>query len=240
MNDVCAAAIALPAGTFTLSGSTCYAANDRNPFPADSTVSSCVPDDASGGDVFYSITAKPGDTLSVAATANTTYRPLLYLLDSCDSLTAACVAGEGDADSDEAPRFQYVFASGGTYYLVVDAIPDECGDFELAVSWRGPVTAVGENGLPARLHLAAVPNPSRGSVHFSGTAPESGPTEATLSVVDLSGRLLFRRHVAVSGGRFEVTWDGRLESGVRLPSGVYHARLDAGGQSATTQVIILE
>ena len=39
--------------------------------------------------------------------------------------------------TNEAPQFQYIFPSSGAYYLVVDAIPDECGDFELAVSFRG-------------------------------------------------------------------------------------------------------
>lgn len=56
-NNLTSAAIQLPAGSFLVSGSTCYAANTRDPFPADSTVSSCVPDDASGGDVFYKLTA---------------------------------------------------------------------------------------------------------------------------------------------------------------------------------------
>lgn len=104
-NDLLSNAIQLPAGSFTVSGSTCYATDDLNPFPADSSVSSCVPDDASGGDVFYKLTAQAGDTLTVAATNNCTYHSVLYLLDS-SSPSANCVAGQGDADSDEAPSFQ--------------------------------------------------------------------------------------------------------------------------------------
>ncbi len=103
-NDLCQAAISLPAGSFTISGSTCYATDNRNPFPADSTVSSCVPDEASGGDVFYRVPAQAGDTLSVTSTDNSTYRPLLYLLDSCDSLAASCLAGEGDATAKRPRR----------------------------------------------------------------------------------------------------------------------------------------
>ena len=239
-NDICQAATPLPAGTFTISGTTCYAADNRNPFPADSTVSSCVPDEASGGDVFYSVNAQVGDTLSVASTDKSTYRPLLYLLNSCDSLTASCVAGEGDADSDEAPSFHYIIPSSGTYYLVVDAIPDECGDFELAITFRGAVTGVDADAVPVGLHLAAMPNPSHGVVRFSGTAPLNSSIQGMLSVLDLSGRLLFKRQVTASNGRFEVFWDGRLPDGHRLASGIYHARLTVGGESATTQVVVLE
>jgi hypothetical protein len=150
-------------------------------------MSSCVPDDTSGGDVFYKLTAQAGDTLTVGATNNCTYHPLIYLLDS-SSPSANCVAGQGDADSDEAPSFQYIFPSGGTYYLAVDRLPDECGKFGLAVTFRGSITGVALNlGQDAgRLRMTPSPNPSPGAVRFAiaGGRPGIG----VLRVYDLSGR----------------------------------------------------
>ncbi len=77
-------------------------------------------------------------------------------------------------------------------------------------------------------------------MRFYGAVPAGGPSKGSLSVVDLSGRVLFRREVIASDGRFEVLWNGRIPNGARLPSGIYHARLDVGGHNATTRVVILE
>jgi len=61
-NDLCQLASPLPAGSFSFTGNTCYAANNRDPSTGGS---SCVAEDAAGGDVFYSLHALVNDTLQV-------------------------------------------------------------------------------------------------------------------------------------------------------------------------------
>jgi len=238
-NDLPSAAIQLPAGSFTISGSTCYANDDRNPFPADSSASSCVPDDASGGDVFYKLTAKVGDSLTVAATNNCSYHPLLYLLDS-SSPSANCVAGQGDADSDEAPSFQYLFSSSGTYYLAVDAIPDECGRFELAITFRGATTGVapGLDRVAAPLRMSASPSPSLGAVRFAiaGGRPGIG----VLRLYDLTGRRVMERAIGFTGGVGNAEWDGRDPTGARVPAGIYLATCEFGSEKCSARVTVLK
>jgi hypothetical protein len=239
LNDLCAAAVQLPAGTFTVTGTTCYAANNRNPYGGP-LVSSCVPYSTGGGDVFYKFDALNGDTLSVAVTDNTNFRAYIYVLDSCDSLAAICVAGEGSADPQDTPSFRHVFNSPGTYYLVVDSEPNACGNFELAVDLHGPVTGVpplaGELG---RMHLAAAPNPARSTIGFTLSAPIGMNGSGMLRLYDLRGRRIAERAVTVTAGRGAAAWDGRDASGTNVRPGVYVARWEVGGEKASTTVTLL-
>jgi hypothetical protein len=88
---------------------------------------------------------------------------------------------------------------------------------------QAPVAAV-EPPAPVRVALAVAPNPHVGDVRISvaGLAPAAEPEQATLDVHDVSGRLV--RHM-VGDSRQGFLWDGRAESGVPLPAGVYLYRL---------------
>jgi len=82
----------------------------------------------------------------------------------------------------------------------------------------------------------AAPNPSRGSVEISYGLPVESPV--VLKVYDVSGRVV---RTLVSGrekaGYHEVVWDGRVEGGKRVGSGVYFYRLTAGSFSAVRKLV---
>lgn len=101
----------------------------------------------------------------------------------------------------------------------------------------------GPGGGTGRLvsRLSASPNPASGPVvfEFDLERPLAGGA-AALGIYDLAGRLVARRNVhSPMTGRNTVSWDGRGEDGKRPASGVYLARLEADGQSASRRVVII-
>ena len=71
------------------------------------------------------------------------------------------------------------------------------------------------------------------------TLAESGPAE--LQVFNLRGQNV-RRLVAGSleAGDHSVTWDGRDDSGARVPSGVYFYKLTAGDFEGLQRMVLLK
>jgi hypothetical protein len=88
--------------------------------------------------------------------------------------------------------------------------------------------------IPSDLRLAAYPNPFNPSATIRFTLPRRG--EAELAVYDVTGRQV---SVLVDGvltaGEHRVSFDG-----ARLPSGIYFARLTAGGAQATQKLLLLK
>lgn len=236
-NDVCTAPAVLPAGSFVLMGTTCYASNDSDPFVE--SVASCVPDEAAGGDVFYQLTAQAGDTLVVQAESGT-FRPHLYLLDACGG-SATCLAGNGTSDDENAPSFNYVFASSGTRYLVVDGIPDECGSFSISGSFRGSVTAVPppQPSNLTGLRLSASPNPASGSLQFLVTGSRELDGPGLLRIFDASGRKVHETHTIFAGGQALVRWDRHIQTGAVAAPGVYMAVFEVRGVMSHARVTVL-
>jgi len=115
----------------------------------------------------------------------------------------------------------------------------------LAGFWIGAPLATGIAGFPPaaeqvefQLHEGS-PNPFNPQVTLQFDLPAAAP--ARLDVFDANGRLV---RTLVNGeqaaGRHEAQWDGRDVSGVRVASGLYMARLLAGGQSATRKLIMVK
>ncbi len=67
-------------------------------------------------------------------------------------------------------------------------------------------------------------------------------THGRLAIYGSSGRLVrvLVDEVAGEGGPHTVTWNGTNDEGQALPSGVYFARLEAGGETATRKVVLLK
>ena len=62
----------------------------------------------------------------------------------------------------------------------------------------------------------------------------------TLMIFDPSGRRVRRLiHGDVEVGSRSVEWDGRNDSGVSVPDGLYLVRMDAAGTRQTRRVMIL-
>lgn len=234
-NDLCANAASLPSGHFSLNGSTCYAANNMAPPSA----GACVADEFTGADVFYKFNAVAGDSMDISVIGN--WFPVAYVVSGCDSAASSCVGSTPSLET--ADQFtgttSIVFPSTGTYFLVVDGLEGECGDFALAGFVRGLTTGVELGDLSStRLALTSFPNPVHGNVVFSGTIPLGPSTGGRLTIHDASGRLVTSLEAVPTSGRFQVEWDGRDANGSRAAAGVYFARFAVAGESVQRTVIL--
>lgn len=102
---------------------------------------------------------------------------------------------------------------------------------------KGGVLAV---DLPVShaLRLAASPNPSRGPLNLSLESPSGGYD--ALELLDVSGRIVRKLSSgAVAGGRWNIRWDGRDESGQRMPAGLYFARMRSRTGMAVVRVALI-
>ncbi len=100
-------------------------------------------------------------------------------------------------------------------------------------------TTVGVESAPAAPRLALArpaPNPSGGGVTLRYTLPAAG--RVTLALYDVAGR----RVRVIESGRLEAgdhvaTWDGRSDSSITAPAGVYFARLVTPWGTASRRVV---
>jgi flagellar hook assembly protein FlgD len=88
---------------------------------------------------------------------------------------------------------------------------------------------------------ALSPNPARlGSGPLTVRFGSVTQQRADLVIFNVQGR---RVRTLVSGtvepGEHVISWDGRTDAGVRLASGIYFARLNLPGYSATKKVVLL-
>ena len=83
------------------------------------------------------------------------------------------------------------------------------------------------------------PNPFNPSTTIRYNIPEC--SDVNLSIYDAKGRVVlahneFQNHA----GEYEFTWYGEGEQGLGVPTGVYFARLEAGGFSQTIKMLLLK
>ncbi len=116
---------------------------------------------------------------------------------------------------------------------------------ELVYCARGQLSGVrGEEytltSSPTAVKLqGAFPNPFNPSTSIQFELPTA--THARLAVHAIDGR-----HVAklvdsdLASGHHSVTWQGRDDAGRALPSGIYFARLEAGGVAQTKRMVLLK
>lgn len=84
------------------------------------------------------------------------------------------------------------------------------------------------------------PNPSAGSVQFvCEILVADAPVPVILRIHDISGRRLWEYRAEFSAGKHFLEWDGRDSSGRRVASGVYMARIKAGGYGMTDRLVIM-
>ena len=115
------------------------------------------------------------------------------------------------------------------------------GEGIIAVSDSVELASVEERQLPSRLQMIRVlPNPTTGPITLDFTLPASGWVSA--QILDVSGRVirdLFNgTYPHVYAGEFQLTWDGFDNTGQRVSSGVYIARVDGPGGRRTSRVVV--
>jgi hypothetical protein len=148
--------------------------------------------------------------------------------------------GLGDGSfSHEAANL--LFYTGYATLGMISEDYDLDGDFDLVISqpgyircYRNTTINLGieeyQSGSILDLLLEVSPNPFSSSVTVSASGFLSNPTH--LQIFDLSGRLVTEVEPAFNGSEAVYQWDGRSETGVDLPDGIYSARLLLDNSSA--------
>jgi hypothetical protein len=99
----------------------------------------------------------------------------------------------------------------------------------------GVNVGVGPSGPGGPGRVRVEPNPSFGRVQFVSEGDAQGLS--AVEILDLQGRVVRALVVDAAGAR--VTWDGRDARGLKVPAGVYQARLHRGGRTELTRVVLL-
>ncbi|MFH1502191.1 MAG: M14 family zinc carboxypeptidase, partial [Candidatus Eisenbacteria bacterium] len=104
----------------------------------------------------------------------------------------------------------------------------------VAVFGDPTLTGIDDDALVGRLAVANYPNPFNPRTSVRYEVPSAG--HVSLRVYDVAGRLVktLVDTELESGGRHEVEWDGRDESGAPVAAGVYFARALAQGRDSST------
>jgi FlgD Ig-like domain len=97
-----------------------------------------------------------------------------------------------------------------------------------------------EENLDDAMHVSVFPNPVSGAGVFKFSLGAHADQEATLSLVDATGRLVRR----IGENRFaegvqQLRWDGTDQNGRQVESGVYMAILSSGKEHVTRPVLVL-
>ncbi len=105
---------------------------------------------------------------------------------------------------------------------------------------RHRFTAGAEDGVAAETRiLSAMTNPSTGPSVLRLDLPTT--MSVRLSVHDVQGREARVLHDGtMPAGVSDLSWDGRNEGGVRVPSGIYFARLRCGGQAESVRLVRID
>jgi len=139
----------------------------------------------------------------------------------------------------------WVFEGGPT-----DTIPDTTSEYYPLYPWGTEDQGIGSQN-PSYMAIRISPNPTRGRTVISFSLPyplleRSGnpdlsgpPTPYTLSLYDLSGRLVrvFPSHESQVTSH-SLVWDGKSDDGKPVSSGVYFVRLEAGSQTQTRRLVL--
>jgi hypothetical protein len=101
-----------------------------------------------------------------------------------------------------------------------------------------PTVGVEPSPAPRALRLRAAPNPAPGGTVLTIEADRAGAQR--LRIVNLAGRVV-RRFETAQGvpGLRTIAWDGRDETGRRLPAGVYFATLEIAGRATSSRIVVI-
>jgi len=108
------------------------------------------------------------------------------------------------------------------------------------LGWFGSETGIETGGIDRLAMRQNAPNPFNPTTRIAFTVPEDA-SRVTLTVYNVSGRVV-RRLVdePLSAGPHSVVWNGRDDLGKSLASGIYFARLAAGGESLFKKMTLLK
>jgi hypothetical protein len=124
--------------------------------------------------------------------------------------------------------------------MAIFADPDGLKD---SISWAFTITKVeSEQGIiPTEFSLGQnYPNPFNPSTMISFALPNAAPVFFEIfNTLGIKVRTLMAGEMR-NAGLFTVSWDGKSDSGVNMPSGVYLYRLHAGTFGASKKMTLLK
>ena len=142
---------------------------------------------------------------------------------------------------DTAKVFHYckIEIDGGYLYFSAVTPQDSVFDsFMLSLPGAGVEWDRGDDGPPELMLGAASPNPFDRAITISYSL--SRALQVEVAVYDMTGRLVkMLLDSQMDAGARHVVWDGRDGSGREVSPGIYACRLEAGGSSLTSKVILL-
>jgi hypothetical protein len=130
-------------------------------------------------------------------------------------------------------------APGGGYVVVGSSTSFGAGEYNWYAVRGNSSEAVTGAGVPSRdaIALRAVPNPFNPRTRLTFTLPEAGAVE--LTVYDLAGRRVTTvLEGMLSAGPQTIDWNGVDGTGKPVSSGVYFARLKAGGRTYVHKLVL--
>lgn len=193
-----------------------------------------------GGDDLSGLTLSPG-ALSGSVVISSAALPMVFgtQYNYKFGLLVEAVPGQSSTvDSD--------FRAAITGIIVKGPAGETVSSFVVTSASGTPYSASGVTAVdglpPARVDdtatLTARPNPARAGVELRFALTR--PAASRLEIFDSTGRRLRGLGEAQAvGGVQSARWDGRDESGIAMPSGVYFARLTWPGGSTTTRLTLL-
>ncbi len=107
----------------------------------------------------------------------------------------------------------------------------------MVVQVAAQAAGVTDGTLTGALSVQATPNPIRGGTLLVVHGPEAG--YLTLSVMDIQGRAVRQLVAGWSVGPWKAWWDGKDDSGVTVPAGVYYAVVRTSSGSAQSRIVVL-
>lgn len=115
-----------------------------------------------------------------------------------------------------------------------DDIPDKTLEEAVAgaIDMHGP-SVIAEVGVKG---FGVYPNPSSGPVNISFTLKNQ--QEVTVTVYDVSGKIIYLKNEFVSAGRNTIVWNGNSKNGLRTAPGYYLVKVSTAEASAVKKIIL--
>jgi hypothetical protein len=159
---------------------------------------------------------------------------------------------EGRFEGQPGSQGSFIFSglSGGTTYYFAAYAYDHALNHTLLGMTEAAPTGAGAGletpGAGTHLRVSAEPNPGRGSVSVRFGAGSAAAIEgaAEIRIFNTAGQTV--RNVTLKAqtprGREAASqwlWDGRSDSGIEVPPGIYFVSVRSGQQTASTKAILV-
>jgi hypothetical protein len=157
-------------------------------------------------------------------------------------INSAMIPAQGDAATGHSYSFTDRPDQAGTYFYKLEDIA-----IDGQTSFHGPIQVTGvtsvamdQMAIPDDFELSQnYPNPFNPETYIQLALPKD--EQVRISIYDLPGHLV--RTIVnerKSAGTYQVVWDSRDENGIKVSSGVYFYRIEAGEFSMTKKMVLMK